>query len=385
MAAETVDILDLNAGLGAATNPFLSIPSHSSAFGRVSLTGTHSIRSEHGSTTLSAFVENTTYLQDYGSKQIFDLSAQASRAVSPTAQIFGSLNFSGDFAGQLSNRIIGVPTEPPPPDEGNPIPPAGAPDLLGLTGRNYRVSGQVGATIRSGASGTISLSAGAQRNWYSHSSFPGYNTYSTDAGYSRQISERTSVGASLALQRQDYAGSDYTNILNPALTAQISLSERMSAHGAVGIMVVNEHFDGGSQSTVTPSFSASLCDHGTVSNLCASITRDARSSFSPVLSGGGRGLATITTSLGLSYFRKLGERDTLQASINASHYSNAAAALSDVKSTYVSSEVEYDRTLGARMSAGVSVGARKLFQFGADPKADINGSVYLRYRIGRHL
>src|SRR6476469_9258942 len=184
VAAETVNFLDLNAGLGASTNPFLGSSSRSSAFGRVSLTGTHSITSEHGSTTLNGYVENTTYLQDYGSKQIFALNAHASRAVSPTAEIFGSLNFSGDFAGQLSNRLIGVPTEPPPPDEGNPLPPAGAPDLLGFTGRNYRAGGQVGASIRSGATGTISLSAGAQRSWYSgNSNLPGYNTYKADAGY----------------------------------------------------------------------------------------------------------------------------------------------------------------------------------------------------------
>src|SRR6478735_7857135 len=94
-AAETLNFLDLNAGLGASTNPFLGSSSHSSAFGRVSLTGTHSITSEHGSTTLNAFIENTSYLQDYGSKQIFALNARASRALSSTAEIFGSLNFSG--------------------------------------------------------------------------------------------------------------------------------------------------------------------------------------------------------------------------------------------------------------------------------------------------
>ena len=86
VAAETVDFLDLNAGRRGVDESLPGSSSHSSAFGRVSLTGTHSISSEHGSTTLNGYIENTTYLQDYGSKQIFALSAHASRALSPTAE-----------------------------------------------------------------------------------------------------------------------------------------------------------------------------------------------------------------------------------------------------------------------------------------------------------
>jgi hypothetical protein len=48
----------------------------------------------------------------------------------------------------------------------------------------------------------------------------------------------------------------------------------------------------------------------------------------------------------------------------------------------ISAVAGYDRKIGARLAAGVSVGARKLYRDGADPKSDLNGNIYLRYRIG---
>ncbi|HSU68619.1 MAG TPA: hypothetical protein VLJ39_17190, partial [Tepidisphaeraceae bacterium] len=104
-AAKTTDYIDLEAGLGFSTNPLLQLHSHSTAFGRVSAYGVHSWETEQGSTTLTGYVENTTYFRDYGSKQIFDLGAHTNQRVSQTVTLFGDLDFSGDFAGQLSNRL----------------------------------------------------------------------------------------------------------------------------------------------------------------------------------------------------------------------------------------------------------------------------------------
>ncbi len=73
--AATWTTLDLSAGIGVSTNPSLQVGGTSSAFGRVSALGAHEWRSERTSTSLSAYVENTTYLKGYGSKQIFDLGA----------------------------------------------------------------------------------------------------------------------------------------------------------------------------------------------------------------------------------------------------------------------------------------------------------------------
>ena len=42
---------------------------------------------------------------------------------SPTLSLYGNLNFSGDFNGSLSNRLISVPSGPPVTDPNNPLPP----------------------------------------------------------------------------------------------------------------------------------------------------------------------------------------------------------------------------------------------------------------------
>jgi hypothetical protein len=382
--AATTNFIDLEAGLGYSSNPLLRVDSQSSVFGRISAYGVHSWSSERGSTSLTGYVENTTYLRNYGSKQIFDVGAHTHQSVSPTVTVFGDLDFAGDFAGQLSNRLFTVPTQPVPPEPGNPLPPVSTnPDVFGFSGRNYRVNGQVGASIRSGARGTISLTAGAQRSWFTgNNEDANYNTYFGSAGYSRQVSERTSAGATLYLQRQDYSHGDWANIINPVLTLRTQLSENINADAAVGIMAIEQRSDGQTDHSVTPSFSGSLCSTGTLSRLCARVARDATSSLNSRI-GNAVGRTTVSTTASVDYFRTLSATETLQASLSAARYGSASSFNGDrLRTTYFSGVVGYDRKIGHRLAAGVQGGARKLFQVGPDPDLDLNANVYVRYRLG---
>ena len=223
--AETTDILDLSAGAGLSTNPGIAGSSHTSGFGRLSALGTHSWRSERSSTSIHGFIENTTYLRNYGSQRIFTVGADTSFTASPTLSLYGNLNFYGDFNGQLSNRLIAVPGGPPVIDPNNPLPPqAIVPDILGFSGHSYRLNGQVGASIRSGELSTISLTAGAQHSWFTGNSGSNFTSYFGSVGYSRQISERTSIGPSVYVTHQDFNQGDSANIVNPVMTGQTQLS-----------------------------------------------------------------------------------------------------------------------------------------------------------------
>jgi hypothetical protein len=42
----------------------------------------------------------------------------------------------------------------------------------------------------------------------------------------------------------------------------------------------------------------------------------------------------------------------------------------------------YDRLINDRISGGVQAAWRKLSNAGPDPRSDLGGSVYLRYRLG---
>lgn len=380
--ADTRNILDLSAGAGLSTNPGVNGHGSTSGFGRISAYGDHSWTTERSSTSIHGFLENTSYFKGgYGSQRIFNVGADTNFTVSPTLSLYGNLYFFGDFNGQLSNRLISVPSAPPPVITPGLPPPTTFSNFFAFGGHSYQVSGQAGASIRSSELSTISVSAGAQHGWYSHNSFADHTTYFGSLGYSRQISERTSIGPSIYVTHQDYTQGS-SNIINPTLTAHTRLSETVTADGAVGVLVVDDHRFGVSDTRVSPSFRLGVCGQGTVSSICAHVARDAYSAFSNPTTIGSQ--ASITTTADLTYYRRVSERGTVQASLAATHSSDSTTGPNalDLRQTYVRGIVGYDQGIGHRLFAGVNVGARKAFQSGPDPKADFNANIYLRYRLG---
>lgn len=380
--AETTNILDLSAGAGFSTNPQINGNGGTSGFGRLSVYGAHSAITERSTTSVHGFLENTFYFKGgYGSQRIFNVGADTNYTVSPTLSLYGNLYFFGDFNGQLSNRLIAVPGAPPPVTTPGLPPPSFVPNLVGF-GHTYQVNGQVGASIRTSDRSSINVSAGAQHGWYTNNSAFDYTTYFGSLGYSHQISERTSIGPSIYVTHQDYSHGNSANIINPSLTAQTQLSESVTADAAVGVLVLNQDQFGQNDTKVSPSFRAGLCGQGTVSSICAHVAHDARSSFSNPTTIGSR--ASITTTADVTYYRRVSEKGTLQASFYATHYSTSSTGPLgvDLHQTYLSGILGYDQGIGHRLFAGANVGARKVFQTGPDQKVDFNASIYLRYRLG---
>jgi hypothetical protein len=382
--ASSTSFLDVNAGVGYSSNPLLQLQGGSSAFGRISLLAVHSWNSELGSTSLSGFVENTTYLRGgYGSKQIFSLNARTQRAVSEKVRVFGDLSFSGDIAGQLSNRFVTpVPVGAPPPPDTNPLPGTN-PELFNFSGRQYRLTGTAGASISTSARSSVSLSAGASHGFFTGSNKGAdYSTYQGSFGYNHQLSEPTWVGVNVSVTREDFAGSSYANVVNPTATIRTQLGQNISANASIGILAVYDHRDGVNEHSYSPSFAGSICKTGERSSLCANISRDASVPLGFGQSPGSRG-ASINTDLGVNYSRSLGPGETIRAVLTAVRDSTVGTVLNTrLISTYVTGLVGYDRKIGPRLFAGVSAGARKLYQNGPDPRMDFNGNVFLRYRIG---
>jgi hypothetical protein len=373
-----VSFADVTASVGYSSNPLLE--ARSSIFGRLSVFGFHGWNNERGSTSLSAYVENTTYLQGgYGSKPIFRANAQADRAVSETVRVFGTLGITGDVAGQLTNRFTSPPVITPP--DTNP-PPETNPDVINLSGRQYRVDAQAGASISASARSSVSLTAGASRAFFTGAKEADYTTYQGSVGYSRQLSERTSVGTNLSLQRQDFRGSDYSNIVNPALTFRTKFAEDIYATGSVGLLAVYAHRGGESDHSYSPSFSGSVCKTGEQSSFCANLSRSASAPLSIGEANNARSTA-ITTNFNVSYSRQLGQRGTIRALVTASTSSRVRAVDDErFRTTYITGLVSYDRKIATRLFAGVSGGTRRVFQTGPDPRMDYNGNFYLRYRLG---
>jgi hypothetical protein len=370
--------LDLQAGLGFSTNPLLATDGRGSGFGRVSAYGLMAWETERSASNVSAYVENSSYFNRYSSKQIFNLAAHTDRAVSERVRLFGDLGFSGDFGAMLSSRTYGVPSSPTVPD---PAIPASFvtvdPDLYGLTGRQYRVSGQVGAAIGISARDSMNVSAGAQRVFTgSSNSGLDYNQFDTAIGYERLLDERLSLGGRLVAQHTDYEQGGSVTSVGPQATFRARLNEQWTATGAIGALRTRQEGDAvnSSRSSLDLAFDGSLCRNEENERLCA---RVARRTQSTILGG-----SSTSTSGGLDYYRRLNRRDTVQLNASAVRSAGLRAPLIDQRSTFYTLAASYDRMLNERLSAGVNVMARNLTRGGPDPKADVGGSAFVRYRLG---
>jgi hypothetical protein len=369
--------VDLTGSLGYSTNPLMRIgDSQSSIFGRGSARGVHMWNSELSSTSLSGFVEGTTYFNEYGVKSIFSLSGDTQRQVSETVRLFGSAGVSGDLAGQLSNRFLYVPSLPEVPVEGAPPPvTVDDPDIFSFSGRQYRIYAQGGAAIRTSARGSLSLSGGAQRIFYTDEFFDDYTTVFANGAYNHSLSERTTVGFNVGARRTDYENSsDHSTIINPGVSIHTRLSDYWNASAGIGVSFSDVEREGSSSNSTSLSFNGSICNTTENDRFCGRVMRYANSSS--------RSALVTTTSAGVDWFRKLDEAQTIQLSASIVRYSAEDELDDDYETNHFRFAGSYSRKMSARLSAGADVGLRALRQEGPDPDTDVSGSLFIRYRLG---
>jgi hypothetical protein len=369
--------VDLTGSLGYSTNPMLRTgDSESSIFGRASARGVHVWNGELSSTSLSGFVEGTTYFNDYGVKSIFSLSGDTQRQVSETVSLFGSIGASGDLAGQLSNRFLYVPPLPEVPVEGEPPPvTVDDPDIFSFSGRQYRLYAQGGAAIRTGPRGNLSFSGGAQRIFYTDEFFDDYTTIFANGAYNHSLSDRTTVGFNVGARRTDYDNSsDNSTIINPGISIRTRLSEHWDASAGVGVSFSDVERTGNSSNSTSLSFNGSLCNTTENDRFCGRVSRYANSTS--------RSALVTTTSVGVDWFRKLDAAQTIQLSASVARYVADDELDENFKTNHFRLAGSYSRRVSGRLSAGADVGLRSLRRDGPDPDTDVSGSLFVRYRLG---
>lgn len=370
--------IDLNAGVGYATNPNLFAGGGTdSAFGRISALAVHSVVSNRTSTDLSAYVENQTYTSNGGSKQVFDLNGRTRYVVNPRFDVFGNVGFSGDIGGQLYNRFTSVPSAPPPLVVGNPLPPIDLldPNLIGLNRRQYRLNGQGGFSYKLSERDFVNASLGYSRVFFSTGgSALDFGTVTGSLGWDRVLSERKTVGLRVVSQRTDYRAGGDSTIISPSITGTARLSEGWSLSGAVGLAFVDNNTLGSTERSTNFTADASLCKSLEAERICAAASRTSQASV-------GQSVVTAT-SASVSYFRNVGSRDTLQLAANVSRSSGGNSLLVADRSTYYGANASYNRKLSARLSAGVEGGVRRVERSGASVPTDASASIFLRYRLG---
>jgi hypothetical protein len=373
------DYLDLTANLGYSSNPFLQAGnSRSSSFGRVSARGVHAWGGQRSRSSVSAFVEGSTYLNDYGLKTIFSVTGDTQFQASERVSLFGTASVSGDLGGQLSNRFLYVPPVPVIPNPNQPPPPINVddPDLFSFTGRQYRIYGQGGASFLTSEGSTLTVSGGAQRTFYTDDLLDDFTTVFGNGMYSRTLSERTTIGVAVGVNHTNYSNSSASaTTINPTVNIRTLLSENWDASAPVGVTFskVDQEL-GGSDSSTNVSLDASLCRSMEFDRFCGHVARYAQSSS--------RAALFTTTSVGVDWYKKLDADSTIQLSAGVVRYVSETQALQDFRTHHFRLAASYSRRINTRLSAGADVGFRSLRRDGPDPNADIGGSAFLRYRLG---
>ena len=377
--------VDLEGGAGYSTNPNLSLGSDTGAgFGRISAHVVHTRVSTRTTTVLSAYAQSVFYTHRFGSQQSFDISARHDAAVSEKLRLWFSGDAAYDRGGQLDTRIVGVPNVPLLP--GTTLPPVlltPGGDFLTVTGRTYRVDANVGAQWSLSPRDFVDMSTGIDHTIFKTGPLETrYTTIPVSVGYSRQISEQTTLGARVVGEFTHY--SEALNgaprnfqVITPEATAQIRLSPRLTFAADAGVSFSS--VDNGLSTRHSTGFAgdANLCSSGERTQLCAraSVQQQAATSAGPAR----------VVSVGVDYSRKLNAYDTIQFSLGADRYSNPTLLVSGISfshATYLRAAADYSKRIGSRWFAGVDLAGRKVTQNGPDPKADLSASAFVRYRFG---
>ena len=361
--------IDLQGSAGYSTNPFLFEGGDGGGFGRVSALGNYSITTERSSTVLSAFVENSTYTNGQGSKQLANVALSERYSVSPTLNLFGGAGFSVDFGSQLSTRFLdnsgAIPTTPPEVI----IDPA----LFNRNRRSYRVNGNIGATFRVSERDDITLSGADEQVFYDKDSRDlNVNVASAQASWNRRVDERTGFGARLSGQEANYhTPGESASVYSLQATLNRQVAEGWSATIAAGATYAIRRSITGDSHSVGPAVDANICHTSPQERFCGQVSRSVQTALGQD--------ALTQTSVGADYYRKLNANDTIQARAGLTHFGSRADS---PKINYVSAGVNYNHRFSDRLSGGGDLGVRDLYQRGRDVPFDVTGLLFIRYRIG---
>src|SRR5205807_1354431 len=156
----------------------------------------------------------------------------------------------------------------------------------------------------------------------------------------RVLSARTTVGARLVVQNTDYNGPASFRVITPQLTARMSLAERLTLSGALGVSFAR--IDNGLTVRHSTGFAgeANLCGQGETSFFCARVAADEQAATT---AGPAR-----SVSGGVDFTQRLDADQSVQFSLSATHYSTPTSVIvarSFSSATYVRGATAYTRRL----------------------------------------
>lgn len=374
-SAETIFSADVSAGVGVATNPYLLTgPNTDSGSASISVSPRVLVKEAASTFELSGTIQHVEYFKRYDSTQNYSADANYDRKLSGQTRM--RANFGFDSSVTSANDIFVDPI-------GGVIDPT-LPPIIGdvtLNGtrqrrNSFRGFGGIYHSISPRSQINLEFNGALLRLPNGGVGLDEFDTYGENLSYSRRVNERLSLGASVGVSRSNYLRTRVgdATVISPQLTLDLQIDARWSLNAAAGASInrINEFL--GRSTTTTLSGSFGVCRRGDRSNFCLDLSRSAAPSSL-------NGLRT-QTSIGASYSYRLSERTDLSASANYSRASRPLVNVGSAPIEYFNSSLTLSRQLNQRLHGFVSAGYGDSFQQGFQQRANIQGNVGVRYRLG---
>lgn len=377
---------DISLREGYSSNPFLSSDADTdSGFAELALSPTYLLTEPLATTKISATYRRTEYYRRVGSSTGLGVSAEHQRQLSGRMTLNLAIQYDSSIAGErqafVPSIIPGLPQGPDQPAEpGQPDVPTGPdlpdigniqdPTVIGIRQRvkSLVVNGSLQTQLT--ALDIVTLSAQASEQRYNTSRLADSRTVGTTIGYNRTLSESSSVGARISLERSYYTEpSPDSSIYQPQLTYSGQWGERIRFTAALGGLFITSS-DGTTSRGVSGNLDA--CRSGERSRLCLTVMRDASAS------GAGGVRKRFSTSASYSY--QLGPYDSFSYNLGYGRYSGRSRL--EPASKYVSQDLTWQERLSERIFGGVSATYRASDQ--SFLRTDYGLHVFLRVTL-EHL
>ena len=392
--------VDVGAGAGVATNPFLQSGStEASPSLNLQVTPTYIVDREFTRFRLRGDVSVAQYLRDYGTNDSYSLDADATHRLSSATQVSARVGYINSVVGGFNDAgVIGrdviIPGLTPEPDLVDPVPVVGPdlpigglpgvitdPSLGGLGERRQSYQAGLGLQTMLSPRDRISFDLSANASRFDGEGFNEFNYFAQRTAYSRVLDEGTEISANILVGRSDYAGTRLgdSTIIQPSVGFSKRLSSGLRLGLEAGVSIVRLNDLTGTDTSTGASGSVNLCQQDTRWNACLSASR----SYVPSSVQGVRPQTAISASGGF----RLSARDTFSLRASYSYVGDVVGDplltdFADRSTSFFSAKGDYARIISPRLSAFASAGVSRADDDLISRDANLEARVGLRYRFG---
>jgi hypothetical protein len=373
--AETEFVTDLSVGVGASTNPYLENgPVESTASASISVTPRLTIKDDVTTFNLRGFARIEEYEEDFRTNSSYGFDGSVNHALSERTQLRGRLGYRGSIVG-VNDAFF----NPPDVIDDNFLPPV-ADDIAlnGLNQRRHTFQTGIGLTQTLSELDSVSVDLGATAVRFSNSSAQDeFNSFNQTLGYSRVLSDRTSIGASIGFSEVNYLGqrAGDSTIITPSLNVSHQISEAFNVSASAGVSFSRSKNVIGSTKSSDLAASFDLCRSTERTDLCIGASRQTLpTSFDGVRS---------QTSFNIGYNRQLTRDDRINLSASYSRSSNAVFGISE-DFDYLRTSATFNHDFNQRFSGFVSAGYSDSYQDGINRRANFQVGVGIRLTFGNN-